>query len=136
MRAPTAAELQLYALAEAAIGNAYAPYSRFPVSAALQPADGAEPIIGVNVENASYGVTMCAERSALFAAVAMGIRRFETVAVHAEATSCPPCGACRQLLWEYCGNITVHVHSLQGMSTEYKLSELLPNPFDDHNLKA
>ena len=67
-----ASELELYAQAEAAIANAYAPYSRFAVGAALQPADGAEPITGVNVENASYGLTLCAERSALFAAVADG----------------------------------------------------------------
>ncbi len=85
MRTPTPAELGLYAQAQAAIANAYAPYSRFAVGAALQPAGGAEPITGVNVENASYGLTMCAERSALFAAVSMGHRRFETVAVHADA---------------------------------------------------
>ena len=128
MRAPTAAELELYALAQAAIGNAYAPYSRFPVSAALQPAGDGEPIVGVNVENASYGVTMCAERSALFAAVAMGIRRFETVAVHAEATSCPPCGACRQALAEFAPEITV-VYRRGGEVVAAAFDELLPERF-------
>ena len=129
MRAPTAAELELYAVAEAAIGNAYAPYSRFPVSAALQPAGDAEPIIGVNVENASYGVTMCAERSALFAAVAMGHRRFEAVAVHAEATSCPPCGACRQALAEFAPGITV-VYRREGEVVAAGFDELLPERFE------
>ena len=129
MRAPTAAELELYALAEAAIGDAYAPYSRFPVSAALQPAGDAEPVVGVNVENASYGVTMCAERSALFAAVAMGIRRFETVAVHAQATSCPPCGACRQALAEFAPDITV-VYRRGGDVVAAAFHELLPERFE------
>jgi cytidine deaminase len=128
MRAPTAAELELYAVAEAAIGNAYAPYSRFPVSAALQPEGDGEAIVGVNVENASYGVTMCAERSALFAAVAMGIRRFETVAVHAEATSCPPCGACRQALAEFAPDITV-VYRRGGEVVAAAFDELLPERF-------
>ena len=129
MRAPTAAELELYAVAEAAIGNAYAPYSRFPVSAALQPEGDGEAIVGVNVENASYGVTMCAERSALFAAVAMGIRRFETVAVHAEATSCPPCGACRQALAEFAPDITV-VYRRGGEVVAAAFDELLPERFE------
>jgi cytidine deaminase len=129
MRAPTPAELELYALAKDAIGNAYAPYSRFPVSAALQPGDGGEPIIGVNVENASFGVTMCAERSALFAAVAMGHRRFETVAVHANATSCPPCGACRPALAEFAPDITV-LYRREGDVVAAAFDELLPERFE------
>jgi cytidine deaminase len=129
MRAPNPAELELYALAKDAIGNAYAPYSRFPVSAALQPADGGEPVIGVNVENASFGVTMCAERTALFAAVAMGRRRFTSVAVHAEATSCPPCGACRQALAEFAPDITV-VYRRRGEVVAAAFDELLPERFE------
>jgi cytidine deaminase len=129
MRAPTPAELELYALAKDAIGNAYAPYSRFPVSAALQPADGGAPIVGVNVENASFGVTMCAERSALFAAVALGHRRFRTVAVHAEASSCPPCGACRQALAEFAPDITV-VYRRGGDVVAAEFDELLPERFE------
>jgi cytidine deaminase len=129
MRAPTPSEFELYARAQAAITNAYAPYSHFPVSAALQPADGAEPVIGVNVENASYGVTMCAERSALFAAVAMGHRRFETLAVHAEANTCPPCGACRQALAEFAPEITV-VYRRGGDVVAAGLDELLPERFE------
>jgi cytidine deaminase len=129
MRAPTPAELELYARAKGAIGKAYAPYSRFPVSAALQPADGGEPIVGVNVENASFGVTMCAERSALFAAVAMGHRRFETVAVHAEATSCPPCGACRQALAEFAPGLTI-VYRRSGDVVAAAFDELLPERFE------
>ncbi len=129
MRTPTPAELELYAKAEAAIANAYAPYSRFAVGAALQPAGDAEPIVGVNVENASYGLTMCAERSALFAAVAMGQRRFETVAVHAEAASCPPCGACRQALAEFAPDITV-VYRRGGEVVAAAFDELLPERFE------
>ena len=129
MRAPTPAELELYARAQDAIGNAYAPYSRFPVSAALQPAGGGEPIVGVNVEHASFGVTMCAERSALFAAVAMGHRRFATVAVHANATSCPPCGACRQALAEFAPDITV-VYRRGGDVVAAAFDELLPERFE------
>jgi cytidine deaminase len=129
MRAPTPAELELYACAKDAIGNAYAPYSRFAVSAALQPADGGEPIVGVNVENASFGVTMCAERCALFAAVAMGHRRFQTVAVHAEATSCPPCGACRQALAEFAPEIIV-VYRRGGDVVAAAFDELLPERFE------
>jgi cytidine deaminase len=129
MRTPTPSELELYAQAQAAIANAYAPYSRFAVGAALQPADGAEPITGVNVENASYGLTMCAERSALFAAVAMGHRRFEAVAVHAEAASCPPCGACRQALAEFAPDVTV-VYRRGGEVVAAALAELLPERFE------
>ncbi len=129
MRTPTPSELGLYAQAQAAIANAYAPYSRFAVGAALQPAGGAEPITGVNVENASYGLTMCAERSALFAAVSMGHRRFETVAVHADAASCPPCGACRQALAEFAPDITV-VYRRGGEVVAADFDELLPERFE------
>jgi homotetrameric cytidine deaminase len=129
MRTPTPAELDLYARAQATIEHAYAPYSHFPVSAALQPAGGAAPILGVNVENASYGVTMCAERSALFAAVAMGHRRFETIAVHADAASCPPCGACRQALAEFGPDITV-VYRRGGEVIAAAFDELLPERFE------
>jgi cytidine deaminase len=129
MRTPTPSELDLYAQAQAAIANAYAPYSRFAVGAALQPAGGAEPITGVNVENASYGLTMCAERSALFAAIAMGHRRFEAVAVHADAASCPPCGACRQALAEFAPDITV-VYRRGGEVVAADFDELLPERFE------
>ena len=89
MRSPSPAELDLYAHAQAAAVHAYVPYSRFAVGAALLPEGGGEPVTAVNVENASYGLTVCAERNAVFAAVAAGHRRFDAVAVYAEADSVP-----------------------------------------------
>jgi cytidine deaminase len=129
MRAPSPAELDLYARAQSAIVNAYAPYSQFAVGAALLPEGGVDAIVGVNVENASFGVTMCAERTALFAAVAAGHRRFETVAVHADADSAPPCGACRQALSEFAPKLTV-VFRRRGEVVAATLDELLPEQFE------
>ena len=129
MRAATPEEIELHAEAGRAAVRAHAPYSRFAVGAAIDVAGSDRPVVGVNVENASYGVTMCAERSALFAAVAMGIRRFETVAVHAEATSCPPCGACRQALAEFAPDITV-VYRRGGEVVAAAFDELLPERFE------
>jgi len=87
VRTPTDDELRLYETARIAARNAYAPYSQFPVGAALLPAGGGAPVVGVNVENASYGLTSCAERNAVFAAVTAGMREFAAIAVHAEAGS-------------------------------------------------
>ena len=129
MRPASPAELDLYTRARSATANAYAPYSRFAVGAALLPEGGGEPIIGVNVENASFGVTMCAERTALFAAVAAGHRRFEAVAVHADADSAPPCGACRQALSEFAPKLTV-VFRRRGEVVAATLDELLPEHFE------
>jgi cytidine deaminase len=129
MRPANASELDLYAIAQGAAVNAYAPYSKFPVGAALVPEGGIAPILGVNVENASFGVTMCAERSALFAAVAAGHRRFATVAVYADAATCPPCGACRQALAEFAPDITV-VFPRRGDVVAAQLPELLPERFE------
>jgi cytidine deaminase len=127
---------ELIGKATAARNAAIAPYSKFKVGAALETAN-AEIFTGCNIENSSYGLTVCAERVALWKALSEGARHFRAIAVVTDsAVLSSPCGACRQLLWEYCGDITVHVHSLQGLSTKYKLAELLPNPFDDHNLKA
>src|SRR5438552_3989200 len=100
----------------------------------LESTDG-EIFTGCNIENSSYGLTVCAERIALWKALSEGARRFRAIAVVTDsAVLASPCGACRQLLWEYCGDITVHTHSLQGISNEYKLAALLPIPFDNHNL--
>src|SRR5919202_946182 len=96
MRAAGDAERQLHAAAVEAPERAHAPYSRFAVGAALRCEDGLV-VTAVNVENASYGLTSCAERNAVFAAVAGGRRRFEGIAVHADAASAPPCGACPQV---------------------------------------
>ena len=110
--------------------RAVAPFSTFKVGAALQTADGTI-VTGCNIENATYGLTICAERVALFKALSAGQRDFVAIAVVTDApTPTPPCGACRQLLWEYCGNIAVHLRSLKGSSKVYQLAELFPYPFD------
>ena len=112
-----------------AMGRAYAPYSQFPVGAALLPAGGGAPVVGVNVENASYGLTSCAERNAVFAAVTAGMREFAAIAVHAEAGSAPPCGACRQVLSEFGPEMTV-VYRSGGDVVAGSLAELLPDRFE------
>ena len=129
MRPPTDDELRLYETARAAARQAYAPYSEFPVGAALLPAGGGEPILGVNVENASYGLTSCAERNAVFAAVGAGLRDFSAIAVHAEAGSAPPCGACRQVLAEFSPSMTV-VYRSGGEVVATTAAELLPDRFE------
>ena len=126
----------LISKAEAARNAAIAPYSKFKVGAALETTSG-EIFTGCNIENSTYGLTVCAERVALWKALSEGARSFRAIAVVTDSGAlASPCGACRQLLWEYCGDILVHTHSLQGMSKEYRLAELLPSPFDDHNLKV
>jgi len=110
--------------------RAHAPYSGFKVGAALASADGAVSV-GCNVENATYGLTICAERSAIFRAIADGRGDFTRVAVVADTQDpTPPCGACRQLLWEFCGDIEVILANLDRITARYRLSDLLPAPFD------
>ena len=121
-------------LARQARRRAFAPFSRFKVGAALRTRTG-EVVTGCNVENASYGLTLCAERVAVFKAVSEGIRGFEAIAVVADSRRLtPPCGPCRQILWEFCGDITVHMADLHGRARTMRLSELLPFPFDRSNL--
>jgi cytidine deaminase len=129
VRAPTDDELRLYEAARGAARQAHAPYSGFPVGAALLAEGGGEPILGVNVENASYGLTSCAERNAVFAAVAAGLRDFTAIAVHAEAGSAPPCGACRQVLAEFSPAMTV-VYRSGGDVIASTVAELLPDRFE------
>ena len=110
--------------------RAIAPYSGFQVGAAIQTRDGVV-ITGCNIENASYGLTMCAERVALLKALSDGHRDFVAVAVVADTESpTPPCGPCRQLLWEYCGDVTVVLANLQDLKAHHQLGQLLPFPFD------
>ena len=98
--------------------RALAPYSGFKVGAAIQTADG-RIFTGCNIENASYGLSICAERVALWKALSEGATAFQEMAIVSEAdTITSPCGACRQLLWEYCGDIPIHLHSLKGSSAE------------------
>lgn len=121
-------------LAEAAIRareNAHAPFSHFQVGAALEDAEG-RVHTGCNVENATYGLTVCAERVALFKAVSEGARRFRRIVVAADTTVLtPPCGACRQLLWEFCGDLEILLVNLEGKQETLRLKDLFPRPFDD-----
>ena len=120
----------LVARAAAARENAIATYSGFKVGAALEAKDG-RIYTGCNIENVSYGLTVCAERVALWKALSEGVREFTRIAIVTDAPAAtPPCGACRQLLWEYCGDIPVHLHSLRQIDEYYQLADLLPHPFD------
>jgi cytidine deaminase len=125
-----AIEAVLVEAAQVARERAHAPFSRFKVGAALETAAG-DIITGCNVENATYGLTMCAERVAIFKAVSEGHRAFARVVVVADTESpTPPCGACRQLLWEFCGDIDVVLANLDGVTGRCRLASLLPLPFD------
>jgi len=120
----------LIVTATAAREKAFAPYSNFLVGAALEADDGSV-ISGCNVESASYGLTICAERVALVKAVSEGYTRFHTIVVVADtAELTPPCGACRQLLWEFAPDVTVILANLTGDTKEFTMRELLPYGFD------
>jgi cytidine deaminase len=118
-------------LAREARERARAPYSRFRVGAALRVVTG-EIVTGANIENASYGLSMCAER---VKAVSESLTDFDAIVVVADGPRpTAPCGPCRQILWELCGNLTVHMVNLRGRSRTVRLRELLPHPFDDQSL--
>ena len=120
----------LVAAAAIARSRAFAPYSKFHVGAALETADGAI-VMGCNVESASYGLTMCAERTAIFKGVSEGLRRFVKVAVVTDTDApTPPCGACRQLLWEFAPDAVVLLANLKGDVLKFTVRELLPAAFD------
>jgi cytidine deaminase len=124
----------LLALARTVRLNAFAPYSKFQVGAALLSADG-RVFTGCNVENATYGLSVCAERVAIFKAISEGARQFTAVAVVADTTGpTPPCGACRQLLWEFGGDLEVILGNLEGEKARHRLKDLLPYPFDNRLL--
>ena len=115
--------------------RAQAPYSKFLVGAALESRDGAV-VTGCNIENASYSLTVCAERVALVKALSEGITSFSRIVVVADTSAAtPPCGPCRQLLWEYCGDIEVIIANLNETLGRYRLGELLPLPFDNRLLR-
>jgi cytidine deaminase len=118
------------AAARAAREFAQAHYSAFKVGAALETVDGLL-VSGCNIENATYGLTLCAERVALVKALSDGHTVFTRIAVVADTESpTPPCGPCRQLLWEYCGDIEILLGNLKSLTGRYRLSSLLPLPFD------
>jgi len=120
----------LIAAARAAREHAHAPFSRFRVGAAVRAKSG-RVFTGCNVENATYGLTLCAERVAIFKAVSEGERGFNAIAVAADTeTLTPPCGACRQIIWEFCGDAEVILANLKGKVEIYRMSQLLPKPFD------
>lgn len=129
------AELQQQ-LMNAAVGaskNAYAPYSSYHVGAALRTSDG-EVICGCNVENASFGLTNCAERTAVFTAVATGARKFEAIAI-ATRDAGAPCGACRQVLNEFAPDALVLIGNDQGeIVRRERVGDLLPDAFGPHNV--
>ena len=120
----------LVAAAREARTRAIAPYSGFAVGAALATREG-NIITGCNIENASYGLTTCAERVALLKALSDGHRHFVAIAIVADtAAPTPPCGPCRQLLWEYCADMPVVLANLTSVTAEHRLADLLPHPFD------
>jgi len=125
----------LIAAARNARLNAHAGFSHFKVGAALETADGTI-IAGCNIENATYGLTICAERVAMFKALSEGHREFRRIVVVAETEApTPPCGACRQILWEFGGDMEVILANLKKETGRHRLSDLLPIPFDARLLK-
>ncbi|MDB5309853.1 MAG: cdd [Gemmataceae bacterium] len=120
----------LVAAAAIARDHAFAPFSHFLVGAALEAENGTI-VLGCNVESASYGLTTCAERTAIVKGVSEGLRRFKRVAVVTDTeVPTPPCGACRQLLWEFAPDAVVVLANLQGKVVRYTVRELLPAAFD------
>lgn len=114
--------------------NARASFSGFRVGAAIEDAEG-RLHTGCNIENATLGLTVCAERVALFKALSEGVRTFKRIAVATDAeTLTPPCGACRQLLWEFCGDVEVILANLRGKTESLRLKDLFPRPFDASSL--
>ncbi len=110
--------------------HAHAPFSKFQVGAALED-DTGRVHTGCNVENATYGLTVCAERVAVFKAISEGARKFRRIAVAADTdVLTPPCGACRQILWEFCGDIDIVLANPRGKSETLHLRDLFPRPFD------
>jgi cytidine deaminase len=125
---------ELIELARQARERAYAPYSKFKVGAALLADDG-RVFTGCNVENASYGLTICAERAAVFNAVSEGVRRFVKIAVVTDVDDpVSPCGACRQVLWEFTSDLVIIMANLNGKQHTRLISHLLPDPFDKSSL--
>jgi cytidine deaminase len=121
---------ELLAAALAARQHAHAPYSHFLVGAALEDASG-RVHTGSNIENATYGLTVCAERVAVFKAMSEGVRDFRRIAVAADTESLtPPCGACRQILWEFCGDIEITLVNPRGKSETLRMKDLFPRAFD------
>ena len=126
---------ELVAAAKAARENSYAPYSEFRVGAAIETDDG-EIITGCNVESASYGLTVCAERVAIWKAISEGKHKIKNIAVVCDTKELtPPCGVCRQIIWEFGGNVPVTLANLNGGRETIEMKDLLPRAFDTKFLK-
>jgi cytidine deaminase len=124
----------LVAAAKLARENAHAPFSNFRVGAAVR-ANSGRVFGGCNVENATYGLTLCAERVAIFKAISEGERGFDAIAVSTDTeTLTPPCGACRQIIWEFCGDVPVILSNLNGKTETIHMRDLFPKPFDSSSL--
>jgi cytidine deaminase len=124
---------QLITIAKQSRENAHAPYSNFRVGAALRASSG-RIFGGCNVENATYGLTVCAERVAILKAISEGERGFDAISVVTDTEALtPPCGACRQLIWEFCGDIPVVLANLKGKIEQIQMHDLFPKPFDSSN---
>ena len=120
----------------AAMENAYAPYSRFRVGAAVRTTTG-EVIAGCNVENAAYGEALCAERVAIAAAVARGMKEFEEIAIASESDDpAAPCGSCRQTMSEFAPDLKITSYSRNGKQLTWRLSDLLPEAFASNHLRG
>jgi cytidine deaminase len=120
----------------AAMENAYAPYSRFRVGAAVRTTTG-EIVSGCNVENAAYGEALCAERVAVAAAVAQGMKDFEEIAIASESDDpAPPCGSCRQTMSEFAPDLRVISYARNGRQATWRLSDLLPEAFALNHLRG
>ena len=129
------ADQELIDAATAVRENAYAPFSEFRVGAALETDDG-DIIDGCNVESASYGLTVCAERVAIWKAISQGKRKIKHIAVVADTEELtPPCGVCRQIIWEFGGDIPVILANLKGKTEVVQMRDLLPRAFDTKFLK-
>ncbi len=113
--------------------NSYAPYSRYRVGAAVLT-DEDKIISGCNVESSSYGLTCCAERVAIYSAIAQGHTKFKALALYTENGG-SPCGACRQVIWDLCGDIPIYIADENGTIEKTTSKELLPAAFDDSMLK-
>lgn len=112
--------------------RAHAPFSNYKVGAAVRTETG-ELIGGCNVESSSYGLSCCAERTALFSAIAQGFNSFLEMAVVSDNGG-SPCGACRQIIWDVCGNIPIHICNKDKIVMTKTTEELLPEPFDEQKL--
>ena len=121
---------ELIAAAAEVREKAYAPYSNFKVGAAVETDEG-NIYTGCNVESASYGLTVCAERVAIWKGISRGEKRFGRIAVVVDTEELtPPCGVCRQIIWEFCGDVPVILSNLHGKSETVMMSDLLPRAFD------